>query len=148
MTTFERSDDAAISEHARAMAMPSRADAPFHCPPDTVLDIPIPPSVNETRRINRAALGKLDKWKRHADATLLASGQFRAAWRNISRYELVIVLDEKRCRLDPDNPIKSAIDYLRRLEIITNDAPKNARQITVKWGEAPEGMRLIVRACE
>ena len=128
--------------------MVSMADAPFHCPPDTVIDIPLPPSVNETRRVNRAALGKLDKWKKHADATLMASGQFRRAWRNISRYELVIVLDETRCRIDPDNIAKSAIDFLRRIEIVTNDAPKNVRKITIEWGEAPEGMRLIVKPLE
>ncbi len=77
----------------------------------------------------------------------MASGQAKG-WRNIQRYELTIVLDEQRCRKDPDNIAKHAIDYLRRIEVITNDAPRNARKITIEWGEAPEGMRLIVRACE
>ena len=129
-------------------SMVSMADAPFHCPPDTVLDIPLPPSVNRTRRLDKAALPKVKAWKEAADKTIMASGQMRRAWRNMKRYELTIVLDEAQCNLDPDNPVKSAIDYLRRIEIITDDAPKNARRITIEWGDAPAGMRLIIRPLE
>ena len=33
------------------MLAPSFANPPFACPPDTILDVPLPPSVNRTRKI-------------------------------------------------------------------------------------------------
>lgn len=112
-----------------------------------ILDIPVPPSVNRTRRINWAALPMVKKWKKAADLVLMASGQYRAAkpHRISGQYELTIVLNEAKCRKDLDNPIKAAIDYLRRLDLIEDDSPKYARQVVIMWGDAPEGCRLILR---
>lgn len=126
----------------------SMSDRPFGCPPDTILDLPIPPSVNRTRRINYRAVPKLNQWKEAADKTIMANGQYNKAWRNIRCYELTIVLNEAMCRLDPDNPVKSAIDYLRRIEVITNDSKKFCRGLHIIWGDAPEGMRLVVTPLE
>ena len=42
----------------------------------------------------------------------------------------------------------NTIDYLRELKLIVNDSPKHMRKLTVSWGEAPSGMRVIVRPCE
>ncbi len=126
MPTFTDVDESTIGDLRNATGGPFKApvvrDRPFGCPMDTVLDIPIPPSVNETRRLNRSAIGKHEKWRKVADKVLMASGQLKKGWRNIERYELTVTLDEKRCRTDPDNVLKSAIDYLRRIEVITNDA--------------------------
>lgn len=122
-------------------------DRPFGCPPDIVLDIPLPPSVNRTRRIDHAAAAMVETWKRAADLTLMASGQYRAARKAepLERFELQIILCEKRCPLDPDNPVKAAVDYLRRIELIKNDDKRYMRRLVVEWGEAPEGCRLILK---
>lgn len=123
-------------------------DRPFGVPPDTVLDIPVPPSVNKTRRINKAALPLVEKWEKQADLRLMASGQFRRAQKVSGPYELTIVFSRQHCKIDPDNAIKSAVDYLRRIELITNDSPKYAARYVIEWGNAPEGCRLILRPCE
>lgn len=122
-------------------------DPPFGVPPDVVLDIPVPPSVNETRKINHAARGKLAVWKAQCDMALMASGQFRFAAKNKpgDRFEIVIILNEQLCNQDADNPIKSAIDYVRRLELVKDDDKRYLRHITVRWGEAPEGCRILLR---
>lgn len=112
---------------------------------ETVLDVPVPPSVNKTRRINWAAMPKLDAWKKHADGLLMSSGQFKRAHRFTGPFDLTIVLDEAKCALDADNPVKVAVDYLRRIELIQNDDKRFMRSFTVRWGEAPEGCRLILR---
>jgi len=118
---------------------------PFALPPDVVLDIPVPPSVNRTRRVNHAHSGKVTAWEKAADGLLMASGQYRRARKVPGRFELKIVLCEQKCRLDADNPVKQAVDYLRRLELITNDDKRFMRKLTIEWGEAPEGCRLILR---
>lgn len=122
-------------------------DRPFGCPPDTVLDIPVPPSVNATRTLNKAALRKVDAWKASADKRLMASGQYRAAKCTPvgDRFEVKIILCETKCKLDADNPAKAAIDYLRRIELIPDDSPKHMRRLVIEWGEAPEGCRIILR---
>lgn len=124
---------------------PSFADRPFGCPPDWVLDIPLPPSVNQTRKINWRGHKTHKAWRKAAGWHLRANGQYKAAPRRLQQYELTVTLDESKCRLDPDNPVKAAIDLLRSLEIITDDSPKYARRIVVEWGEAPDGCRLTLR---
>lgn len=125
----------------------SFVDPPFAVAPDIVLDIPVPPSVNKTRKLNKAALGEIDDWKAQADRHLMASGQFRAAKRIAigERFELTIILDEQQCDLDADNPIKCAVDYLKRIELIKDDDKRYMRGLHVLWGEAPSGCRLILR---
>lgn len=129
------------------MLAPPMADPPFACPPDTVLDVPVPPSVNTTRMVNYKGTRKLEMWKRAADAMLMASGQFRAAKQAgiPDKFELTVILCEQRCRLDADNPVKAAIDYLRRVGLIHNDDKRYLRRLVVEWGDAPEGCRLILR---
>lgn len=111
----------------------------------TIIDIPVPPSVNKTRRINFAALPAVKAWKEAADKELMASGQYKRAVKIKGQYELTIVLSETLCAADQDNPIKAAIDYLRRIELIENDDPRHARRTIIEWGEAPKGCRLILR---
>lgn len=123
-------------------------DRPFAPPLEAVLDIPVPPSVNDTRKIDRASLRKVDRWKTQADRVLMASGQYREAKRNAmpGPFELTITLCEAKCALDADNPIKAAIDYLRRIELIRDDAPRYMRRLVIEWGHAPRGCRLHLRS--
>lgn len=125
---------------------PAPVDLPFLPPPDIVLDVPVPPSVNLTRRHDPRGWQILEKWKLAADRLLMARGQIRQARKlgaPLDRFEVVIRFAEGRC--DLDNCVKSAIDYCRRIELIRNDAPKNMRRITVEWGDAPEGCQIILR---
>lgn len=138
------------SQGNAALDIPSFTDRPFGCPPDIVIDIPVPPSVNRTRRVNWSARPLVEKWLKRADMLLMANGQYRTAkpLRIDGRYHLTITLDEKRCKIDPDNIAKSAIDYLRRIDLIENDSPKYARRIVIQWGTAPEGCRLTLSPSE
>ncbi len=111
-----------------------------------VFDIPLPPSVNRTRKVHWAGHRKLEAWKKAAGWHLKANGQFSAAPRRMQRYELTVTLNEEQCGLDPDNPVKAAIDLLRSLEIIVDDSSKHARRIVIEWGPAPDGCRLQLRA--
>ena len=139
-----------MNAFTQPFAPPSTAQPPFGMPADVVLDIPVPPSVNRTRRIDRSALRKVHGWEGAADSALMASGQYREAKANApaAAFRLAIILDEKQCRLDPDNIIKHAVDYLRRLELIRDDSPKYFRGLRVYWGHAPAGCRLILRGAE
>jgi len=112
-----------------------------------ILDIPVPPSVNRTRRVDRSASRLVSNWHAKADAEIMSSGQYKIARRGRRTdrpCEIAVILCEKKCRLDPDNPLKAAIDYLRRIELIENDTGKHVRKITVEWGAAPKGCRIII----
>ena len=125
-------------------------DRPFGAPiTDIELDLPPPPSVNKTRRIDRAGQRVTAKWHKAADelVTIAWSGGRRP--KNIlAQFEVVIVLDERRVRIDLDNGIKSLIDYARRLGLIVNDDKRYLRELRVVWGDAPHGCRLILRPRE
>lgn len=129
---------------------PDVSDAPFR--PDlreTVLDVPVPPSVNEVRRVNWTGHRKYVAWKADAGKHLMANGQYRRAQKDIPRYELTIILNERLCRFDQDNPAKAASDFLKSINIIVDDAPQHCRRTVIEWGDdetAPEGCRLIIRA--
>lgn len=124
----------------------SFADAPFHCPPDVVLDLPVPPSVNKTRRLDDAGRALTAKWRTLAHGVLMAAG-FRRQPTRIPRFGLWITVSESHTEQDLDNPLKNLIDYLRLIEVIENDAKRNMREIHVVWGDAPEGIRVTVRPC-
>ncbi len=129
---------------------PSMADAPFHCPPDVTLDLPAPPSVNRTRKIDWKGKKQLTAWGNVADAYVLAAkGRQISPLRLVKhkRFELFITISEHHTRIDLDNGLKALIDYLRRIELIEDDGPKYMRKLTVTWGLAPHGCRVTVRPC-
>ena len=120
-------------------------------PPGIVLDLPAPPSVNKTRKVDWAARGVVRAWTNVADGFVTA-----AKARTISplklvkipKFELNILLSEHHTRIDLDNGLKSVIDYLRRIELIEDDSPKHMRRLVIEWGVAPFGCRVIVRPVE
>lgn len=132
--------------------IPSAADAPFHCPPDIVLDLPAPPSVNKTRRVDWAGKSKLLLWKKSADVLVHVAKARKPSLplNKMPRFELAIVMSETHTNIDLDNGLKNIIDYLRRIGLIENDAKENMRALTVTWGsseDAPHGCRVFVRPC-
>lgn len=133
-----------------AVAIPNMADAPFHCPADVVLDLPPPISVNKLRRVDWANQRLVRKWRDDANGLLLAAKRRLInplRFSTVERFELGIVLDEKRVRSDADNCAKILIDYLCTVGLIIDDAPKHMRKVTIEWGDAPEGCRVTVKAC-
>lgn len=126
-------------------AAPSFADPPFACPPDTILYLPPPPSVNKTRRVDYASARVKKRWFEAADAEILAAGGLKRFARMPGKFEITIILDEKLNRIDLDNGAKILIDYCRRLQLIINDNKQYMRRVVIEWGHAPHGCRLILR---
>jgi crossover junction endodeoxyribonuclease RusA len=140
---------------ADSMELPSRADAPFHCPPDPmiggiVIDLPTPISVNRIWRANKAGKKAVSispeyaAWKRQADNLTLAAGTFRGLKCLHGKFEAVIVV--RRCPGDIDNRAKGVLDWLQSRGVIEND--KHCERLTISWGEpgqAPTGCRVTVR---
>lgn len=117
---------------------------------DVVLDLPPPISVNKLRRIDWANQRAVRRWRDEANGLLLVAKRRPTdplRFTTVDRFELGIVLDESRVKTDADNCAKILIDYLCTIGVIIDDAPKHMRKVTIEWGEAPEGCRVIVRTC-
>lgn len=130
-------------------ASPSMTDPPFACPPDIVIDLPCPPSVNRIWRANRAGPKKVSlspeyrRWKDQADKMVLATGSFRGLKRLNGKFEAHITI--KRVAGDIDNRAKGVLDWLQSRGVVEND--KHCERLTIAWGDAPTGCRVTVRAC-
>jgi Holliday junction resolvase RusA-like endonuclease len=142
-------DLAAHLERTGVRGAPNKANTskpPFALPDEVVLDLPPPMSVNRSRRIDWRSQAKLQAWKEHADKFVLAAkSRGELKFERIPKFSIEIVLSEDHCKIDADNGLKCIIDYLRRVDIIANDAKKNMRRIVVDWGHAPAGVRVTVR---
>lgn len=129
------------------MSLPDCADAPFHCPPDVVLDLPMPPSVNRIWRANKAGPGRVSispeykAWKAHADKLVMQLAQFRGLKTIVGPFEAKIVL--QRQRGDLDNRAKGVLDFLQSRSVVVDD--KFCERLTLEWGVAPHGCRVTVR---
>jgi Holliday junction resolvase RusA-like endonuclease len=107
-------------------------------------DLPVPPSVNRTRKVDWRGKALRDDWKGRADMLVLAQTQGRPQT-IAGQFEAIITLRDGATRMDLDNAAKEIIDYARRTELVANDGPKHMRRLVVRWGDAPEGCRLTVR---
>ena len=126
-------------------------DRPFGCPPDIVLDIPIPPSVNKARKIHWASHREVQSWQKRTDILLIATKQCRGQKKVQGRYELHILIDEAQTRCDLPNLEKLTTDYLVSREILKDDAPAYLRKLVMEWTDserAPNGLRVIVKPIE
>jgi len=124
---------------------PDVSNPPFAVPPDIVLDLPAPLSVNRTRRIDWQNYKHVKAWQREAD------GMFQMQKRGLppailGRYEIIITLSDVSV-IDLDNSIKILVDTVRRFKLVTDDSPKFMRQVTIKFGDV-EGSRVTVRPVE
>lgn len=147
---------AKLLERTGVPGQPNTADV--SCPPfalgdDVMLDLPVPPSVNKTRRYDMASTKLVCAWKDRAEPMVLAAktsaiNPLRLS--RIKRFEVAIIVSEDHTEMDLDNGIKTLIDYLKTIGVIRDDAKKNMRGLTVIWGsstDAPEGCRVFVRPC-
>jgi Holliday junction resolvase RusA-like endonuclease len=128
----------------------ANTSAPPFAVPDIILDLPPPPSVNRTRRIDWSSKRTVTAWINVADAYVLAAkGRTNnpLKMQKIARFELIVTLSEHHTKIDLDNGLKALIDYLRRIELIEDDSYRHMRRLVVQWGLAPHGCRVTVRSC-
>jgi len=122
---------------------PDVSDPPFV--PDLTIDLPVPPSTNKVRKIDYAGRRLVKAWHANCDALLISNGQVRGRKRIDGQYEVRIVVDEKATKCDLANLEKSAIDYLVDIDLVKDDGKKHLRRLTMEWGHAPQGIRMIVK---
>jgi Holliday junction resolvase RusA-like endonuclease len=116
------------------------------------LDLPCPPSVNRLRRLDKAGLWRLDRWRENADNMITAqwaTAKFRGKLKpTLVGYpvSITVKLSENE-RLDLDNVSKALLDYLKRIEIISDDSKRFVRRLLLEWvapEEAPDGVRVTI----
>ena len=129
------------------LPFPDTEAAPFHMPgTQIVLDLPLPPPVNKTRRINWANRSLHVEWQRQCDNSVMHARNGAMPKVSIKgRYSIHLLVDDS-AKYDLDATVKSLIDYCVRIELVTNDSPKYLRKVTIEWGNAPEGVRLTLEA--
>lgn len=119
---------------------------PFALPPDIVLDLPTPISVNRIWRVAKAGhvikSQVYKRWIKEADAMLLDLGQLKGVKPITGRFAATIIV--RRVNLDLDNTAKCPMDFLQARNFILND--KLCEELTLRWGDAPTGCRVTVRA--
>lgn len=121
---------------------------PFGCPPDIVLDLPVPPSVNRTRKVDWRGHSKYVAWRREADKHFLLVKRENKGREITGQFEAIVTISGEHTSIDLDNGVKALLDYARRLELVPDDSPKYLRKLTVEWGKAQEGCRLTLRPIE
>lgn len=113
---------------------------------EITLDLPAPISVNRIWRKTKAGVIKskaYERWIKSADDMLLELGQLRGVKPIASRFTAEIVV--KRSRLDLDNNSKCVLDFLQSRNFVIND--NLCEELKLRWGDAPTGCRVTVRAC-
>lgn len=112
---------------------------------DIVLDLPPPISVNRIWRKTKAGVIKsaaYESWIRRADTMLLELRQIKGVKPIVGKFDALIVV--KRSNLDLDNNSKCVLDFLQNRNFIVND--KFCEELILRWGDAPTGCRVTVRA--
>lgn len=123
-------------------------DRPFGCPPDIVVHLPRPPSVNRIWRSNKAGAGRVSispeykAWKRSADMLAISMAALRGVKKIQGKFEARIIL--KFGAGDLDNRIKGVLDWAQSRELVRNDS--DCHKLTVEYGDAPYGCVLTLRA--
>jgi len=110
-------------------------------------DLPTPPSLNVTRRIDWEGYKKANLWKDRANARLILQKIKPHQVKMTGAFECRILVSEKH-RIDFDNTPKVVLDYLRRVELIPDDAPRYLRRLVVEPGDVPEGIRVELTPVE
>lgn len=105
------------------------------------LDLPLPLSVNRSRKIDWAAKRAHDNWVKLSNALVMRAG---TRWHSIlGPWEAHITISPIS-RQDLDNCIKVLVDYLVRIKVVTGDGPDYLKKLTIEFGAAPEGARVVL----
>lgn len=107
------------------------------------LDLPVPPSINRTKRPTGEGLARVRVWILAADRMALAQCAGRSAGKITGPFEIRITFGAAT-GIDLDNGPKHLIDYLRRIRIIQNDDKSRMMRVILERGTAPEGVRVTV----
>jgi Holliday junction resolvase RusA-like endonuclease len=114
--------------------------------PAIVLDLPPPISVNRIWRKTKTGVIKSEtykRWIKRADAMMLELGQLKGVHPIPGKFTASVVV--RRSNLDLDNNSKVVLDFLQSRNFIVDD--KFCEELTLRWGDAPTGCRVTVRAC-
>jgi crossover junction endodeoxyribonuclease RusA len=139
-----------LAKHLEKTGVPGRrneavvSDPPFALSPIT-LDLPPPISVNRIWRKTKSGVIKskdYEHWIKRADAMLVELGQLKGVKPVPGKFVAQITV--RRMKLDLDNSAKVVLDFLQSRMFITNDSL--CEELTLRWGEAPTGCRVIVRS--
>ena len=87
----------------------------------------------------------ISEWKRKADALFLLQKRRLLSEKITGPFEATITIDPAS-RIDLDNGIKLLIDTARAYGLVPDDSPRFLRKLTVEFGDAPEGARLLIRS--
>ena len=107
-----------------------------------ILDIPMPPSVNQMYR-NVSGKGRV-KTKKYLDWIVDCEFTFHEQKKRNEpvpgnfNCEIVLSEESRRPNADCDNRIKAVLDLLQAWNLITDDCL--ADKVIVRWGSAPKGM--------
>jgi|SRR5215469_8758582 len=112
---------------------------------DIVLDLPLPPSVNKTRRINWATYNEYKRWTVKADKHLVFYKQNRQAGID-GPYQILVEVGDTYLRGDLDNILKQLIDYCVSREFVGGDNKMRLREIRMKFVTAiPNACRVTIK---
>jgi len=129
---------------ARACSEPQTSDSTH-----ITLDLPIPPSVNATRRIDWRGEKKRREFYLRADLFLTAHGPHPFPAGVITgAFEITIQIPETLSGIDLDNHCKSLIDYLISRDVIPDDSKRYLRRLVVEWGEASLACRVSIKGVQ
>jgi Holliday junction resolvase RusA-like endonuclease len=118
-------------------------------PAQIVLNLPVPPSVNKFRRIDRRGDKARAEYYLRTDLFLTAYGPRPAPVRIITgAYEIRIQIPENLSRLDLDNHCKAILDYLVSREIVPDDSKRYLRRLVVEWGSPTSACHITIKGIE
>lgn len=125
------------------------------------LTIPIPPAGNRLRRVDWRNRPAHVAWQHECDLQLLVHRDLVVHRVMVTErkphvlfpvirgpYAVTVTVD-RTCRLDPDSTLKALLDYLVRVELVTDDSPKYLQEIHIYRGDVGAGkLRIVVQSME
>ena len=114
---------------------------------EITLDLPIPPSVNRTRRVDWGGHKQVKEFYLRSD--LFLSAHDREAPRKTrvitGPYQLTIAIPETLSGIDLDNHCKTLIDYLVAREFVAGDGKQHLRRLVVEWAFETVACRITIK---
>lgn len=135
----------------RTLPLPDVSDPPFKLgrePLVTVLELPVPPSVNRIWRTTGAGKGYKSKtytdWLKHADLAIVVDRKVAGRKVIAGPFSAIIEIRKPPNRCDIDNRVKAVLDFCQSRGFIVND--RDCQCVTAKWSFEPlRGCRVTLR---
>lgn len=114
-------------------------------PREISVHLPTPPSTNRLwRRKKGGGMRTSDeylRWKREAGDLLMTLHQLRGVVMIEGAFTAEVVV--RKARHDLDNKVKAVLDFAQSVGLIADD--KYCERLTIAYGDAPHGCKLIIR---